>query len=145
MSLLTVNAPSEWQALAVVPGRGVRTNASFQFIEVKGDSIKYIGPGEDDIQAAACRANRPVRPCPISRDLHHTLHTNSQNFSQSSTNLLSLLIPPSLGPHCMRPLLLRGRDRKQRQGLLYFYRIQRGRCVSEQVRKIKRFKMSPHR
>lgn len=33
-----------------------------QYLKVEGLSVKYVGPGQDDSQAAAVRADNPVPP-----------------------------------------------------------------------------------
>lgn len=47
--------PSEWDRRP--PGR---MQLSMQYLKVDGVSVKYIGPGDEDNQAAAVRADQPV-------------------------------------------------------------------------------------
>ncbi|KAI8471590.1 MAG: hypothetical protein J3K34DRAFT_520411 [Monoraphidium minutum] len=50
--------PCEWDRRA--PGRHQQVIA--QYLKVEGLTVKYVGPGQDDSQAAAVRADNPVPP-----------------------------------------------------------------------------------
>lgn len=45
---------------------GVRSQAALGHLKVEGMKVKYVGPGNDDTQAASIRTNYPVPPdCPL--------------------------------------------------------------------------------
>lgn len=44
------------------PARPQRPQVIANFLKVEGLTVKYVGPGQDDSQAAAVRSDNPVPP-----------------------------------------------------------------------------------
>ena len=54
--------PTAWETKVST----ARSQAALSLLKVEGLRVKYVGPGEEDNQAASVRANFPTPPdCPV--------------------------------------------------------------------------------